>query len=391
MIPISEIAKRYNAEMALLVLIGRAGFKKSALDEVVTHISQSSIDWHLFEKIVVAHKLRPLVYRILLRISDHVAPDYIERLRSDVLKIAAGNLMKLDELMKLHAVLNDSRVVNIPYKGLLLSRLLYDDFVTRETGDIDFLINARDFRTAKEVLLASGYIPASFFDAQFEDRFVKTESELLLTRQTPLGIMKVELHWEVTHRMLDAPIDVMRLFDRSKRHSISSKEVCELNVEDHLMIVLVHHGVNDVWRVLRHVTDLAAFAEADGQLIASPEIKKLLKQAGIRRTSAIGLQLCHSLFGVGSETSERETPEYNAVLSRLLTFPVLKKRKLSAENVRQQFLLRDSLRARLRLGWCYLREGFTPNMRDVATLRLPDHLHFLYYLLKPFLFLVRKK
>ncbi|MCD6064924.1 MAG: hypothetical protein K0R82_2835 [Flavipsychrobacter sp.] len=390
MISIDHIAKTYSPEIALLVLVCRVEQKTNANESLTTYIAKNPIDWKLFANIVAAHQLRPVVYKVLSELAADVDAGFMSKLRIESLRIASGNLVKLDVLTKLHTALNEYGVVNIPYKGVLLSHLIYHDFVSRETADIDFLINPNDFSLANQVLLDNGYNPQYFFRPDLEKRFVEVESEMLFLKDTHNIPLKVEIHWDVTHRMMNVPIDFRQLFDNSEINQVLDKQVRMLAAEDLLVVLLIHHGVNDVWRSLRHVVDLAALLNNDASLL-NPEVEERLRQTGLLKTSAIGTQLCYDLFGVGATSPISQTNSYRSVLHNLLTFPALKKQKLSVENIRQQFLLRDNFKDQLLLAFSYARAAFTPNLRDVETLALPRRLYFLYYLLKPFLLFARRR
>lgn len=391
MISIRNIVEKYTAEMALFVLLCRVAFRRTNAAEVVGFLSDYKIDWDVFSRIIATHQLRPIIYRVLSTVSEHIDPQFLSHLKQDTLKIASGNLVRLDEMLKIHSALVEAGIANIPYKGVLLSQFLYGDFVTRETGDIDIMIRAKDISRAYNVMSACGYKPAHSIDLAFVDRFIKTESELMFVKHLASRLVKVEIHWEVTHDMMDVRVSVEQLFINAKGQVLLGKPVQTLDVKDLLVILMTHHGVNDVWRTFRHVADIAAFLEKDETVLSAPQMSNRFVDVGLSKTSAIGVQLCYDLFGVGAASPIQSTREYRAILHELLNFSPLDRNKLSAGNIRRQFRLRDSFADKLRLALGYVKVAFTPNVRDVETVRLPRSLHFLYYFLKPFLFLARRK
>jgi hypothetical protein len=87
-----------------------------------------------------------------------------------------------DALRALHA----AGVAVMPLKGVLLRRLVYDDFAERPVGDVDLLVRGRDVRRAHEALVGAGFAAVFLETAERERCF-----------RHPRHGMLVDLHWQL--------------------------------------------------------------------------------------------------------------------------------------------------------------------------------------------------
>jgi hypothetical protein len=281
-------------------------------------------------------------------------------------------------------------VPNVPYKGVILSWFLFGDYVSRETSDIDFLIEPVCFSEAHELLIADGYKPR-YYNPDFERQFLDTSHELLYRKKIGTGAIKIEIHWAATNKMMNIPLPNGYLFNGLQTFKISGKEIDIFTIENHLLILLVHHGVNDVWRSLRLILDVAAMIEKYGVVINWSGFKTATQKYKIRHTTEIGFLIANQLFGaeIPQGYEEKSTVPEN-ILNNLLTYPAIKKSKLSIDNLKQHLFLRDSIKDRLTLLGNYIFAGVKPNVRDWEAVTISKKYYGLYYLVKPFRILYKK-
>jgi hypothetical protein len=293
-------------------------------------------------------------------------------------------MRKLEEMVRLQAMLQAGGVPNVPYKGVILSQLLFGDYISRETSDIDFLIDPQYFRQAHELLLADGYKPR-FYNPDFERQFLRSSHELLYRKSYPSGAIKIEIHWAATSRMMRIPLANSELFRDVSPLTLPGGSVGVFSLRSHLLVLLVHHGVNDVWRSLRHVADIALIVNRFHDQIDWVEVRAAAERYNILHASQIGFKLAHELFGTPVPIPfQTANPLPDVILDNLLHFPALKKRKLNFDNLQQQLLLRDTFGHKVALLAAYAHAALTPNIRDMEANKLPRGLYGLYYLIKPF-------
>jgi hypothetical protein len=391
MISINDIREKYTPEMALTILICRVYFNSADAAEINEYVAGNKIDWLFFEKIITAHQVRPVVYKVLSVHNAAIDSAFLDRLRNNCFKIAANNLQKLEELASLSDLFRKNDIKAIPYKGILLSQSLFGDFISRETVDIDFLIDPADFSEIRGLLMEQGYTSV-YYNPAFEKQFLRTSHELQFSKSTPAGLIKIEIHWAVTNRMMDIPIPVEAIFKNSVTMNISATETEVFSLYSHLLVLLVHHGVNDVWKTLRHTVDIGLFLQKHSNNIDWNALHDATVKYRMRHTTEIGFLLTQHLFGL---TVPGPFKVHDAVplpvMDNLLMFPSLKKLKLNRENLSQQLFLRDSFPDKIRLLFSYARMAIVPNVRDMQAVPLSRNLYFLYYIIKPFRMLFRGK
>lgn len=377
--------------MALFILICRVYFKHASKDDLATFIKENNPDWNLFYKLVRAHQLRPFVYKIVSANSDLFSQGFVQRLQNNTWKISIENLDRVKELISLVNDLEQEDIIAVPYKGVMLSKRFYNDFITRETCDIDFLIKKEDFSKVRSFFISKGYQSDYYYNPDYEDVLLDTSVEYVFHKTVGKVLIKVELHWDVIHKMQDVRFSSRDLFIDTERHTILKSNVSVLNLDNELFVLLVHHGVNDIWRSLRHVIDLAMFVEMYEQDVDWTALEQKINSSKITNASFIGFNVANKLFGtnIPQGMNVQMDTSTDAVLDNLLTFPMIPRQKLDWANFKQQLQLRDSIADKLVLIRKYLANAVHPNIRDIEAHPLPRKLYFLYYILKPFRMLGR--
>jgi putative nucleotidyltransferase-like protein len=391
MISITHIRDKYTPEMALVILVCRVYLGKAPGAELREYISANKIDWPLFERIITVHQVRPLIYKALSANTALIDSVFLENLRRNCFHIATGNLQKLEELTRISRLLQDNGIRNVPYKGVILSYFLFGDFISRETADIDVLIDASDFGKTRAILSKEGY-ESKYYNPDFEQQFLSTSHELQFRKTSASGIIKIEVHWAATNTMMNIPLPNSLIFSDLETMKLPGGAVSIFNLQHHLLVLLVHHGVNDVWRVLRHTLDITLFLDKYQSAIDWQAFRAATIKYKVRHTTEIGFLIAEQLFGVETPApfkSESRLP--CKILDNLLTFPAIKKSKLTSANLGQQLLLRDSLADKLSVLLSYGKTGIQPNVRDMEAYPLKKHWYWLYYFIKPIRIIFGKK
>ncbi len=385
MISARLIAEKYGAEMAALILLCRLQYNTITPVEVQTFINSQSLNWELFQKIITLHQVRPFVYNALTANAIQTDAAFYNKLRLTTTRIATGNLLKLKELVRIQQLLKKSGVESIPNKGVLLSKKLYDDYISRETSDIDFIINPGDFVTAISVLVADGYECVNYYNPEYTDLFLESDHEVKFVKSISGEEYKIEIHWAITHKMMAIPFRAEEVFHNTDRENVLNHEVEILSLSNTFLVLLIHHGVNDVWRTVRHSIDIASFIYKYYADIDWKEMEQLTRKYKIYKTTCLGLSMCREIYGVEIPGNfAANAPLLKHVIHNMLRFPPIKRKKLSTENIIQQFRLRDSVPDKIRLSGAYAGTALLPNIRDVEAWPIPAKWGFAYYFIKPF-------
>jgi Uncharacterised nucleotidyltransferase len=385
MIAIPTIQEKYTPEMALTILVCRVFFNTASPNELKEYLAGNKIDWPCFEQIITSHQVRPLIYKVLAAHPSGVDTAFLETLRTNCYRIATGNLGKLEEVKRLSLLLSNGGVMVAPYKGVVLSQLLFDDFISRETVDIDLIIDPADFSKAYNILVADGYTPR-YYDPAFEKQILRTSHEL----QFKKGELKIEIHWAATNPMMNIPLPNADLQQDMGSLQVLGTDVKVFSLRSHLLLLLVHHGVNDVWRTLRHVLDICLFLQKHRNDIDWKDFHAATIKYKIRHTTEMGFLITQQLFGIVIPELYRGGNTPGSIVNNLFTFPAIKKNKLTSENLSQQLFLRDSTSDKIKLLGAYISTAITPNIRDMEAYPLKRKWYGLYYFIKPFRILFRK-
>jgi hypothetical protein len=391
MIEIDDIKHRYSSEVALLILLLRMYLGKANVAEVNGFICGNDINWLRFQKIVRYHQLFPMVHSVITNNPVQVDEKFKEILRKKSLVIARKNLAKLTEINNLKAVFERNAIDFVVYKGIALSKLLNDDYISRETADIDLFIRSADFSKVYSLLKNEGYKECYYYNPKFEKQFLHSEPELLFRKENAETILNIEVHWSVTSRMMNSPIPSELLFSGTEKIDVGGHKVKVFNLHNHLRILLIHHGVNDVWTSLRHCMDIAILSQKYDRDIDWDKLKADAIASKVHNTANYGFFIIKALFGINIPSQFNEgKPPPQVLMKELLGFSDKGKQKLKLRNIKRQVVLRDSMMDKLRLAGYYLEAAISPNSRDFEFVMLPPQLYFIYYLIKPFRILIQR-
>ena len=132
--------------------------------------------------------------------------------------------------------------------------------------------------------------------------------------------------------MFGVPFNNEYFFTNSGSILLMGERIPLINLRQHLMILLLHHGISDLWRNLKHVFDIAALTFKYRDELDWKKVEKDIKQWGFEKNAKVGLDLCELLFGIPFPvfpSREGITLESEATLISLLQCPLLKKEKKS--------------------------------------------------------------
>lgn len=381
MIEISTLSEKYGAEQALVVLICRLYFRTAGRDDVLLFINNNGVDYNLFYELISQHEIRPLIYEVISK-SDITLGNITDKLRAAVIRISAANMDRFRELLVIMPLLRKNGIEAVAVKGVALSRLLYGNVIGRETSDIDIFIRASDLGAARQILLNEGYEDRSYYRNDLLTHIVENEREHKL--YNPKNGMYVELQWQVTLNVTDTPVSSAMILECTAPLGIENMDVVTPNLQSHLLLLMAHHGVNDLWRTLKHVVDIGVFIDRYKSYINVQAFMDATAQSRIYKSSVTGLKLVEEIFGIRTLTlpGNIETPAQE-VANNLLRYPLIERVRPFLQNIRQQLILRDSTGDKVRVIWRYMFKLWHPDIEQIKVLDLPAKYFFIHYLYRP--------
>jgi len=393
MMPIRTIAANYNAEIALVILLLRNKLGKASEKDIIEFLSNHSIDENLFLQLLNVHQVESLVFSSKLFRKLPISENEKDKFKRSIEYRSKFNLVILEELLRLCVLFNDNELHVLFYKGVLLSKILFDDFSTRVTSDIDVLIKSVDFERIRLLLINAGYEEMDYFSNDYPEYFLETKRESSFRKQILTGqFIMIELQWAPLLKMFWLPYNNDYYFSNKSFLDLLGKKIPVPSTDRHLLILLVHHGLGDLWRILKHVFDIAAFTERYQSTIDWKGLETDISHWQFQRVAKVGSNLSEELFGVkvpllsNRSTDDKQT---NIVLRSLLQYPLLAKEKKVKENILRQFLLSDTFIQKLHLFKGYFLIYLKPSISDLERIKLPPFFFPLYYLTKRFRFLFK--
>jgi len=311
---------------------------------------------------------------------------------------ARRNLVQGAEVGRLYRLLTEAGVRVLVLKGIALSVQLYGEPVRRDARDIDLLVDPAELARAAAVLTHAGYRrgqnAASPRQAAAYLRWIK---EFEFFHEDTGGM--VELH----HRLTDNPsllsFDFPSLWNEREEVRLFGDTVVATVPRQRLPLYLCVHGGDHGWARLHWLVDFSA------ALSQAQEMATLVETAdacGLRWSFLHALLLAHDWLGLPAEEN---------LLARLRRSGKIRRREwlmrrlyspktwyYAAPKGSWSRAVRYSLwerlyRFSLKSDWRYRasqlrREWFSPADRDAVP--LPDALSWLYPLLRPWGWLIRR-
>lgn len=347
------------------------------------------IDWPRFLKLVARHRVAPAVFQCLNVAGDPAVPAAVlDRLRRRAHSASVRALRHAALALELAAVFEQHGIQTLALKGAALSRRLFGDAGLREVRDADLLVRPGALADADGLLRQRGF-------ARRFPRLDPTPRRLaaLLRREQHFEYeqihtgLRVELHWQI--ESWDAE-GLEWLWRHSQLRTWDAGALRELD-ELALVLFVVAHGARHKWFCVKWLADAARLLSG----IPPSAIAPLLEAArtlDLTRPLAQAALLVRQLYRVPLPAALVDLPSVEPVTPYLVREALRAMRGSVQEHLRghsprawwRNRRYARSLDHRARRHW--------PGMlrtRDFDLVPLPDWLFWLYYPLRPLLWLRR--
>ncbi|MFC4320698.1 nucleotidyltransferase domain-containing protein [Litchfieldia salsa] len=345
--------------------------------------------WDEFLELSLHHRVYPILFTKLKNLENY--PELNTTIQSLTQNYRRNTFIMLHLCGEMEAVaklFSEEKICPLFLKGPVLAADLYGDISLRTSGDLDILVPFEQLNQAESLLLSQGYEKDEYIESVLDDWKWRHHH---FTYFHPTKGVKLEIHWRLNPAPGKEP-SFEELWQRKRQSSITSFPVYFLGKED-LFFFLATHGARHGWSRLRWLLDIHQLVEKElnwkflyhllekyqcvqigGQslILASnlfhtklaKEMEQLLKGRRPKRLAQEAIFYLEQMINLHTEPVPRETASYHSRhLYSLMSF--------------QQKC------------WYWLSVCH-PYYTDVETLPLPKKLHFLYYPLRPFLWLWRR-
>lgn len=347
-------------------------------------LAAGPLDWEYLLRLARRHSLLPLLYwQLNAHAAPSVPPARLSELKRRFFDNAARNLLMAGELLRVVRRLEEAGVPALAYKGPALAVAAYGDLSFRRFVDLDVLVPKSDVLRAKELLAAEGFRPRPELDAARESILLRSQHSLALVKDS--GRLLVELHWQAAASRFAASTGTEEFLEGAETVRLNGGEV-KAPAPEKLLNALCVHGSKHFWERLAWVCDVAELVRSRPRL-DWPGVLRHAEETGTGRMLFLGLRLAAELLGAELPEEVRRRAWADPAVGALAR-EVAERDFRGCEHLPVGLLgsIRFNLRARRRLREKvgYFRFIFAPTDGDLARLRLPPRLSFVYYVVRPF-------
>jgi len=371
---------------------------QNELDILRRELANASWDWNRFLEGARRHRVEQPLFTSLKAVEPLQVPDFVlTTLRADARVAARNSLMQMREIARLAQHFSRASIPLMALKGVSLSAQLDRDPGLRNSRDIDLLIAPDQRASADGLMREAGYRAADLPTPELaangyywwgkESKYVHPENRTL-----------VELHYRLSDNTALLDFDFHDLWREHETVEVGGVPIAVMS-RGHLPLYLCIHGAVHGWERLCWLIDLSAALAFPGA------VKGALDSAAEKGLIAPMLQailLAHDWLGlpVGEDVlayakSCARVRRLNGILYHFYG-PSAWYRSPSRDSVagfvRYSAWLRLYVYS-LKPGWQYrkrqiAREFVAP--ADWTAFRLPRQLSWLYPVIRPFGWLVRR-
>ena len=337
---------------------------------------RQQLNWDYVVTTARAHGLLPLLQKHL---TNTAVPGHVlSCLKREAVANSQSMLHLVGKQLRVYKAFQEHGIPVAIFKGALLAQMAYGEMSLRQAGDIDALINCRDFAQARGLLESLGYeMTPRLTPAQLASH-LRNNCEIQFMRDEWFTI--IDLHWDLTPRSFAFGLKADEVMSRLQSVSLAGSTVQTFGAED-LMLYQAVHGAKHLWRRLEWISSLAE------SLRKTPGIDwdTLINRAAHARATrmlALGLRLVEQFSDVSvpagsidkDATMQTMAAEIRAQIFN--TFGYANSNETNLYNLRIMDRKRDALISAL-------RSIFVPTLPDWQALDLPSSLHPLYYAYRP--------
>src|ERR1041384_2377106 len=364
---------KHRPEIELILCCSR---READVVELRTLLTQK-INWDYLFATAQAHGVLPLLHKHLA--GADLPSHFLSRLKRESVANSQNVLHLIAKQLRVVKLFKDNGIPVALFKGPLLAQMAYGEISLRQAGDIDVLVNRRDFDYARTLLESLGY--------EMSPRLTPAQLASHLSHHCELQFMRdewftvVDLHWDFAPRSFVFNLRADEVMSRLQQVSLAGTTVETFGAED-LVLYLAMHGAKHLWRRLEWIASLAESLRAE---LNWDVLVQRAERAHATRMLALGLRLgekvsdvnipAHVLANIDADRTMQRMSEQ--VIAQLFnTFGAAGSTETNLYNLRIMDRKRDALVSTL-------RAVFVPTLPDWQALALPAPLHSLYYAFRP--------
>jgi Uncharacterised nucleotidyltransferase len=361
-------------EEEVCLLLARGGLTPEERTRVLQLLA-SPLQWPLVLERVLSHQVHPLIYHNLRDLDFPGVPGQVQaELKGLFLANALRNQLQSEELARLLGLLGEAGIHVVPLKGVVLAQSLYNDVAARVCGDIDILVPPPSEAQAIDLLLNSGYRTEAS-DPYLSKLALRHGRHFDLVREGRGVSFVLELHWILVQHSSKDKEAVNDLWAEARPQIFFGAPAFALSPEWQMLYLSIHAADHD-WQMLKWLVDIhdsVLRGEVDWQKAAEKAERFELGRT-MRQTLAVTSLLLGTKLPVDFSPSD--------LSEHVRIFPQTPLPENSPETTLAFRHLRVLTRPVDKLRY-FSTSIFAPKSTDLEWVRLPRHLAFLYYFIRP--------
>ncbi len=374
---IETIKEKYNAEIALIVLCCRHYLNTAENGSLQLFIQKNKIDWKQFYQLSAAHRIRPVVYKILNPFKECINPENLLELHNYCVYFNAFALNNKRELNRILKILKQNNISGKPFKGIDFAENIYGDIGLREFSDNDIIIEEIYIDKIVTIMAAEGYLSKDIlFYKRFPKQYIRDYKDLLFEKND--GIIRefaFEFHFKPSRYFQGYPYTFSELLGDNYIHSSKN-----FNVNDYLKVMTINNGLMDFYPDIHSVLDLTILLMRAKEHLINDMDPILIKYFNYGRDISANLFLFPSSI-VKTKTDYHEFYFSNHLQNDILQLKIGKRTKI-LQYIYFRVKNTESVKLKITLLKNFIQLIARPNLDDITGLKLPYY--FLYYFTKPF-------
>ena len=211
-------------------------------DTTALSLSAGENDWSAIARDATRHGLMYFLYDLFSKPDMHgrVPPQLLREAKRECFRLAASNIMLLNELRVILRTFEERHVQCAPLRGLALAELLYGDVTARPMGDLDLLVRKEELPLVARMLMGLG-----FQEVDRRPGFARAFSYTLEFFKDRNGSVLVEPHWTIAYPPFADSVDMEMVWRRCVQGKVVGVDTWLLSRADllvHLCFHLIHRG-----------------------------------------------------------------------------------------------------------------------------------------------------
>lgn len=365
------IPSGFSEALHLLIILCKPQWSKEDIADVEKYAADGTTVFQLAER----HRVTPLVWSRLKEI--HI---FSLEVRSHFKLAAQQNQFRAMQTkaleIKLSAIQTAFGIKGFFLKGLSIAERFYSDMAERHVLDIDWFVDEKGILPLTKEIMNLGYVPVpnvtKFHAAQWK-YYIATHHDVYLTPPENSGLPPIELHWR-----LRSPWGSFTLGPETKLESVDE------------FLYLCVHGTEHGWFRLKWLMDLPRFIEKsklDWERVWERAVKyKCQKQLSI---SLLVLDQL-SIFGLPMALKEKINASSYVFELEYIYHAIKEDKSFNENDLNRWNYFKYLWRFRAKKWNPDLFKIFLTSPNDWETIKLPRVLFFLYFPMRPFLWLYRR-